>query len=316
MATLQQTNIVQPGQVVAAGGWNAIFENDHPLNFEIGIGGGDFILALGERHPNENFVGVDIAGKYLRKAARKAARRGLTNIRFMTSEAKALLYEVFVHESLQAVYINFPDPWPKKGHEKRRLFDEHFIELVEDRLEPEGYIYLGTDVPEYAEQAYEALSSSSILANAYASPWLHDRAWTGLETKYEQKWKALGKPCFYLAFRKARGLRTPRYEMAYETFEPFDLGSLDLEEAAKRLDQPHDTYGKYIVKPMRLRLEHGKPMVKILLIDKVHGHRDFLHGLLRSEGDRLVYDIQNRDEIVWTEAKRRVLSRFFEQVVG
>ena len=94
---LSLPNILSPGQVAHAGGWNQVFGNEHPLSLEIGIGGGEFLLAQAAAAPEENFVGLDIAGFFLRKAAKKAAKQGLTNVRFLITDAKASLYEVFAH---------------------------------------------------------------------------------------------------------------------------------------------------------------------------------------------------------------------------
>ncbi len=318
MATVQLTNVLRKGQVVAAGGWNAVFGNDHPLNLEIGIGGGEFILTLAQRFPRENFVGIDIAGHFLRKAAKKAMREGIGNIRFLTTDAKGLLYETVPHESLQAVYVNFPDPWPKRGHEKRRHFDEKFVRLVEDRLAPEGYLYLATDVEEYAELAYESLSQSEVLANAYSSPWLNERGWQGLETRYEEKWKEMGKTLFYLAFRKARGMKASRYDIAYTNFKPFDLGTLSLEEVRDRMREPVHIDGHYVVKPLGPKLVDGTVRVKVLLVEKGLALRDYLHGVVAPAPDdstRLIFDVENTGDFVYTAAKERVLARYFDGIM-
>jgi tRNA (guanine-N7-)-methyltransferase len=312
---LSYPNILSPGRVVHAGGWNAIFGNEHPLNLEIGIGGGEFLLALAASAPEENFVGLDIAGFFLRKAAKKAAKQGITNVRFLVADAKACLYEIFAHESLQAVYINFPDPWPKKGHEKRRHFDEFFMNLLEDRLTVGGMIYLATDVEEYAEQAYEAISQSELFENAYPQRWLNDRGWPELQTRYERKWTEQGKKLFYLAFRKARGLRTPRYDLGLEPFQPFRLGGVTLPELEERLKGRIYSEGKYLQKVLSAKAGDGALRSKILLVDKSLGFKDYLHGVFRTQGEEVVFDLENPADVVYTESKRRAMARFFDHLV-
>lgn len=307
------SNLVTPGGVVHAGGWNAVFDNEHPLNLEIGIGRGEFLLALAAAHPDENFVGLDLAGKFLRKAATKAVREGRANLRFLITDAKAALFELFEHESLGAVYVNFPDPWPKASHEKRRHFDMFFMALLEDRLDVGGLVYLATDVPEYAELAYEALSKSEVLENAYPERWLHDRGWNDMQTRYERKWRDEGKPLFYLAFRKARGLRTARYLIAREDYEPLSV-PLPLGEAAGKLAGRTESEPKYVVKVLTMKpageLWHGK----ILLVDKATGFKDYLHVALAPRGDETELRLTNAQDIVWTDAKNRALRRFLDSL--
>lgn len=317
MATsTQPTNIVTPGQVAAVGGWSYLFGNDRPLNLEIGIGGGEFLEALSAGHPDENFVGLDISGVYLRKAARRAERHGSANVRFMNTEAKAALYEIFGHETLAAVYVNFPDPWPKKGHSKRRLFDRAFVELLEDRLEPEGLVYLGTDVLAYAEEAYAVLSASALLVNAYSTPWKQERGWNGLETKYERKWREAGKQLYYLAFRKTRGLRTPRYEIAIQPFAPIPLGTRPetTQGLVEALQSPAEPIGKYLVKCLMVRPSETGVHAKILLIDKVMGFGDYLHAQITRHQRAWVFDVTNCLDFVYTESKHRALMRYLERV--
>lgn len=307
------SNMVTPGSVVHAGGWNAVFGNEHPLNLEIGIGRGEFLLALAAAHPDENFVGLDLAGKFLRKAATKALRDERANVRFLITDAKAALFELFEHESLAAVYVNFPDPWPKASHEKRRHFEPFFMALLEDRLAVGGLMYLATDVEEYAEQAYEALSRSEILENAYPERWLHDRGWSDMQTRYERKWRDEGKPLYYLAFRKSRGLRTARYLLSREEFSPLHV-ALPLGEAAGKLVMRTESEAKYVVKVLTMKPAGDHWRGKILLIDKSTGFKDYLHVELVAAGDGAELRLTNAGEIVYTDAKHRALRRFFDNL--
>lgn len=305
--------MVTPGTVVHAGGWNAVFGNEHPLNLEIGIGRGEFLLALAAAHPDENFIGLDLAGKFLRKAATKALRDGLTNVRFLITDAKAALFELFEHESLSAVYVNFPDPWPKASHEKRRHFEPFFMALLEDRLAVGGLMYLATDVPEYAEKAHEALSGSEILENAYPERWLHDRGWNDMQTRYERKWRDEGKPLFYLAFRKARGLRTARYLLSREAFTPLTV-ALPVGEAAGKLVGRTEGEPKYVVKVLTMKHAGDLWRGKILLIDRSTGFKDYLHVELAPAGEASELRLTNAQDIVWTDSKNRALRRFFDNL--
>jgi tRNA (guanine-N7-)-methyltransferase len=316
MSFMKPDNILTPGQVAAAGGWNAVFGNERPLNLEIGVGGGEFFLEMGRRHPDENFVGLDIASRYLRRAARKSQRQGLHHLRFLSTEAKVCLYELFGHETIQNVYVNFPDPWPKKSHERRRLFDERFVGLLEDRLIPGGFIYLGTDVPAYAEQAHQVLSASTILTNNYPTPWLNDRGWTGLQTKYEAKWSEMGKELFYLAFSKTKGLHTHRYEIERTAFQPLHVSGLSLSDAIGKLNGMVRKEGKYVFKTLSVKPAGDTVKSKLLLIDTGMEFKDYLQLLLKSGQDGVTVEVENPMDFVCTESKQRALIRFFDDLAA
>ncbi len=314
MAQKTLHNLVSPGEVVEAGGWAGIFGNHHPLNLEIGVGGGEFLLGLARRSPEENFVGLDIAGQFLRKAARKAEREGLTNVRFMVREAKLTLLELFDAESLQAVYVNFPDPWPKASHEKRRLFDARFTGLLEEKLVPEGYLYLGTDVEEYADEAYRALSASSILQNGYDRRWLNDRGWTGLETRYERKWREMGKELFYLAFRKCRTADTDRFSVDWADVTPVSLGRISPAEAAAAMKETVSLDDAHLMKPLAVRVEGNRVRVKLLLINRELGFRDYLHGMLAEYDGETRFELEDIRSVVMTPRKKALLQRYLDDV--
>lgn len=312
MKSLHYPNILSPGQVAAAGGWNAVFGNEHPLNFEIGIGSGEFLLALAAAHPDENFVGLDLAAPFLRKAAKKAVGT-LPNVRFLIHDAKAALYEVFAPESLQAIYVNFPDPWPKKGHERRRHFEPFFTALVEDRLAVGGLLYLATDVQEYAEQAHAALAQSEVLVNAYPAPWRHDRGWQHLHTRYEKKWLEAGKELFYLAYRKERGLRTPRYVVERIPFETL-AAPVAPAKAAERLLKRIDAGGHYVVKTLSVKMDGDTLRARILLVDKRTGFKTYLHTRWEPAGEGSAVTLENEGDAVVTDAKRRAFARSMEKL--
>ena len=115
------------------------------------------------------------------------SRRGLVRARYVALGQAGHGHEFFVAaESVQAYHIYFPDPWPKKRHHKRRLFDEDFVREVERTLDWEGHLWLATDFVEYFDVMLESLETSQYLKEV-------DREWVGVRTNYEQKYLAQGK---------------------------------------------------------------------------------------------------------------------------
>lgn len=175
--------------------WSEVFGDEHPVQIELGIGKGRFILDAAARLPEVNFVGVEWAAKYLRIARHRARRRQLDNIRFVHTDAREFI-ELFVPTaSVQAYHIYFPDPWPKKRHHKRRLFDKDFLREVERTLKTDGQLWLATDFADYFEVMLEVLHTSRVMD-------VIDVEWLGVKTNYEDKYLALNKPIYRRVLKK------------------------------------------------------------------------------------------------------------------
>ncbi|MCG8672838.1 MAG: tRNA (guanosine(46)-N7)-methyltransferase TrmB, partial [Pseudomonadales bacterium] len=129
----------------------AVFGNENPLEFEIGIGKGLFLLNAARENPDHNFLGIEVARKYLNKARERISKRDVPNARVIHGEAYDFLERFLTEASLTTVHIYFPDPWPKKRHHKRRLFSQDFIKLVHSRLIKGGQLLVATDHAGYWE---------------------------------------------------------------------------------------------------------------------------------------------------------------------
>ena len=114
----------------------ALFGNDHPVSLEIGCGKGSFIVELARRFPQRNFIAMERVSDVILTAMECCARAGLSNIRFLIADAQ-FLPDYFAPGSIQTIYLNFSDPWPKKGYAKRRLTHANFLKLYRDIL-PQG----------------------------------------------------------------------------------------------------------------------------------------------------------------------------------
>ena len=166
--------------------WEEIFGNVHPVEIEIGIGKGRFLIEAAQNHSQVNYVGIERAAKYLRLAQARSLRRDLKNIRLVRADAQDFI-EFFVPvDSVSAIHLYFPDPWPKKRHHKRRLFNKNFLAEVERILEIGGILWLATDHREYFLTILELLEESSCLGEI-------DLKWPAVKTNYEEKYIGQGK---------------------------------------------------------------------------------------------------------------------------
>ncbi len=128
----------------------AIFGNSRPLALEIGCGTGHFVLEQALRQPDMNFLAIDIYNKGCLRTCAKIDEAGVQNVRVMRVEARWLLDKGLQPESLAAIYINCPDPWPKKRHRRRRLVNRDFLVVMAHYLVPDGDFFFSTDFDDYA----------------------------------------------------------------------------------------------------------------------------------------------------------------------
>lgn len=182
--------------------WHAIFGNAAPVAIEIGFGKCGFLLHLAAQQPAVNFIGIESSHKYYRKGGVKVQRAVLSNIRLMWGDATHIFKRYVPDHSVHRVYVNFPDPWPKKRHAKRRLCNPEFIALLAHKLIPAGQIEIATDAAAYMHQVqevfqahrdcYELVYACTSENHAYVRPYQSD---------YEQMYLKDGKTIYYAQYR-------------------------------------------------------------------------------------------------------------------
>ncbi|MBE0690822.1 MAG: tRNA (guanosine(46)-N7)-methyltransferase TrmB [Anaerolineae bacterium] len=181
--------------------WTSIFGRDRPIILEIGFGRGTFVRHLARTLPEYNVVGIEISNRCMTHAEAMIAHDGLLNARVVHSMAETALHHVFTAASLSQVHINFPDPWFRTRHSHRRLMQRDTLNVIVNRLLPEGLFYLATDIREYAEMSHDLLAETPGLENLLHTPWanaLPER----IVTKYESKARREGRDCYYFAYRR------------------------------------------------------------------------------------------------------------------
>lgn len=190
--------------------WAKLFGRKAPLLLEIGVGNGEFLVWLAQRHPDANCVGVEIAREFLLKACNRVKATGLTNVRLVPMEGSKALSRLFAPDSLTALYLNFPDPWHKKRHQKRRLVDEAFAWLLASRLHLGGQFMMVTDYEPYACEAVTSFLRCPMYAPLWETP-MRSELPDHYATKYARKWAALGRRFFYIGFRKVQAIELPEW---------------------------------------------------------------------------------------------------------
>jgi tRNA (guanine-N7-)-methyltransferase len=131
---------------------------EKPLLIEVGCYMGKNVLEFAQHNPSWNVLGIDITYKRTVKAARKIRTLGLDNAKILISDARQALSHLPDH-SLDGLCVFFPDPWPKKKQRKNRLLQEPFLQLLEQKLNPEsGFFWFKTDSEDYFDCVRELIS--------------------------------------------------------------------------------------------------------------------------------------------------------------
>jgi tRNA (guanine-N7-)-methyltransferase len=161
------------------------FGNTGNVTLEIGFGMGVATAEIAQANPDKNYIGIEVHRPGIGRLLWEIEKRSLANIRIIEYDAVYAAEKMIPHDSLEAVHIFFPDPWPKKRHRKRRLVQRPFTETLAGCLAAGGYLYMVTDWEDYAIHALEELSASAALKNScegFAAP----QNWRPV-TKFEQK---------------------------------------------------------------------------------------------------------------------------------
>lgn len=167
------------------------------LHLEIGSGHGGFALAFAAQNPAVDFVAMEWRKKFADWTRARAAQRGLRNLIVLQSDARLEVARLFGEASLDCVHLQFPDPWWKRRHQKRRVLDESFAPLLLSRLRPGGLLEVRTDVSERGEEMRELLEAAGFV-NQAGPERFSERPEGEIPSTREKRYLAAGEPVFRL----------------------------------------------------------------------------------------------------------------------
>jgi tRNA (guanine-N7-)-methyltransferase len=180
--------------------WERDFGRKAPLELEIGPGRGAFALDHAARHPEVDLVAVETRRSDCALIRGRAEQRGLRNLMVFQGDAKLLVPRLFPPGSLSALHVQFPDPWWKKRHHKRRMVDADFAVQARALLAPGGIVDFRTDVEAYAREGEQTWLDAGFEK-------LPDEPPEVLSTR-ERRYAVSGRPVFRARFRNpAAGVR-------------------------------------------------------------------------------------------------------------
>lgn len=179
---------------------DAAFGRSAPKILEIGFGMGAATAEIAARHPEQDYLGVEVHMPGVGSLLKLIGEQELKNIRILRHDAVEVVRDMIPPASLDGIHIFFPDPWHKKRHNKRRLIQPAFVELLVSRLKPGGYFHAATDWEDYAVQILEVMNGNADLANT-ADGYAPRPDYRPL-TKFEQRGIRLGHGVWDIVFRR------------------------------------------------------------------------------------------------------------------
>ena len=174
----------------------ALFGNDHRVVLEIGSGKGRFLIASAMEQPDVNFVGIEKSLHYHRVIRERVAKRALANVRLINFDAFAVLQKMVPDASVAEVHIYFPDPWPRKREQKRRIIRAEVLEEVRRVLVDGGSGIYVTDHRDYFEAAAPVIEQFFRAERRIPGPDDPPR------TNYEAKYRGEGRAIYEVRFAK------------------------------------------------------------------------------------------------------------------
>jgi len=187
------------------GNWKSdFFKNDNPLVLELGCGKGEYSVALAQKYPNKNFIGIDIKGARFWRGAKTAVEEHISNVAFIRMQIELVEF-AFAENEVDEIWITFPDPQIKYKRTKHRMTNETFLKRYKHILNPDGVVNLKTD-SEFMHgytlgllhgAGHEVLYANHDVYKQEGSP----EEVTSIQTFYEGQYLEQNKPITYIRFK-------------------------------------------------------------------------------------------------------------------
>ncbi|MFJ5409140.1 tRNA (guanosine(46)-N7)-methyltransferase TrmB [Pectobacterium punjabense] len=184
--------------------FNALFGRDAPVVLEIGFGMGASLVTMAAQHPEQNFLGIEVHLPGVGACLASAQEAGISNLRVMCHDALEVLMKMIPDGSLSMVQLFFPDPWHKARHNKRRIVQVPFAELVQSKLKVGGVFHMATDWEPYAQHMLEVMTSVAGYRNLSDNNEYVVRPESRPLTKFEARGQRLGHGVWDLMFERIK----------------------------------------------------------------------------------------------------------------
>jgi tRNA (guanine-N7-)-methyltransferase len=182
--------------------WRELYGRDAPFALDVGFGAGAFPLELARRHPEWNVLGIEIRQHLVDELETAARAAGLGNLHGLVANANLHIGELVPDRSLVFVSVNFPDPWYKKRHRKRRVLRPEWLDALAPKMRPDAELHVMTDFEPIALEALAALTADRRYVCPEGDGFLDDST-TGVQTEREAWHLSIGERVYRLRYRFA-----------------------------------------------------------------------------------------------------------------
>ena len=179
------------------GKWKEVFGNNNPICIELGMGRGSFIIDMAKKHPNINYIGIELDRSQTATAINNIRGNELKNLRMICSDARNIID--FFGKEIDTIYLTFSEPWPKKQDEKKRFTHESYLRLYDRVFKKNKHIILKTDNKILFSSALESLSSYWYIFDKVRLDLHNDeRNIQNIMTDFEKQYFKEKRPIFYV----------------------------------------------------------------------------------------------------------------------
>jgi len=182
--------------------WFELFGNPNPVEIEVGMGKGLFLLTSATDRLDVNFFGIEMARKYQLYATTRFALRRLMNVKTVCADARWVLRQFVSAGSVAAVHVYFPDPWWKARHKKRRVFTDAFADAVASALSIGGRLHIASDVEEYFWTMTGIVRDTGSFCELRSEVNTASLGEAGYQTNFERKARQKGTPIWRAEFER------------------------------------------------------------------------------------------------------------------
>lgn len=179
-----------------------LFGRKAPTIVEIGFGDGESLLQSAKNNPQENYLGIEVHPPGVGHLLLALEKHAIKNVRVFNEDAHDVLEFAIQKNSIDRICLFFPDPWPKKKHQKRRIVQPSFVALCAEKLAPGGQLHFATDWEDYAMQALAVIETCPQLCNLAGRGQFSERPANRPLTKFEQRGQRLGHGVWDAIFSK------------------------------------------------------------------------------------------------------------------
>jgi tRNA (guanine-N7-)-methyltransferase len=171
---------------------------DKPIWLEVGFGGGEHLVHMAATYPEIGLIGCEPFVNGIAMLLGKIRAAGVTNLAIHPGDVRDL-FDVLPSGVVQKCFLNYPDPWPKARHHRRRFVTQGYLTALARVMAPGAEFRVATDIPDYVRQTLEEVPQAGFVLEAEG-----DQPWSDwLSTRYEQKALREGRPPHYLTFRRS-----------------------------------------------------------------------------------------------------------------